>query len=109
MRFAGEIGFSESVDRGDDTGVTINKIYRRPYYGDVLKNYRSWKENQFSTIGDITINNQISLVGDPFLFEHLQFMKFVIWMGRPWSVTSVDVEYPRLIISIGGVYNGPTE
>jgi hypothetical protein len=54
----------------------------------------------------LAINNQISIVADPFANQNFHSMKYVEFMGTRWKITNVDVQYPRLILTMGGVYNG---
>jgi len=32
-------------------------------------------------------------------------IRYVTWMGTKWRVANIDVNYPRLNLSIGDVYN----
>lgn len=108
-KFSGMIGFSASTEgAGEQEGVVVSSpVEEKPYYGDVLENNRRW-ENGSDIQDDLTINNQISIVGNTFAYEHFFAMKYVRWMGTCWKITSVKVQRPRLLITIGGVYNGPT-
>jgi hypothetical protein len=57
---------------------------------------------------DITVANSISVVADEYAFEHFFNIKYIRWAGVLWTVTTVEVQSPRLILSLGSVYNGPT-
>ena len=103
-KFFGQIGFSVSTETVP--GVWDESVTERNYYGDVTKNYRRLEGNEI--IEDINISNQISIVADPYAYENFQHMKYIRWMGAEWTITSIDVQYPRLNLSIGGVYNGQT-
>lgn len=103
-RFYGNVGYvttSEGVP-----GVWEEVVSERSYFGDVLKNHSRWQSTE-NLNDDITNSNQISIVADPFAFENYQFIKFVRWMGASWKVTSIEVQRPRLILTLGGVYNEP--
>lgn len=105
-RFYGKIGYvGETVETspGDwSAGVT-----ERNYYGDVVRNTRRLgggdKVNQ-----DIVVTNQISVVADAYANAHYFAIRYVQWEGTFWTVTEVEVERPRLILTLGGVYNGET-
>ena len=71
----------------------------------MLQNNRRW-ETTSSVNDDIKINNRLSIVADPFAYENLYTMKYVEWYGTKWKVSEVDIQPPRIIISLGGVYNG---
>lgn len=104
MRYAGKIGFVKTVDLGN--GIHNPETTERQYIGDVIRNTARWKENQDSINGDITINNQLSILIDPYALENFQYMKYIEWMGTLWNIESVEINYPRVILTIGGVYNG---
>lgn len=104
-KFYGPIGFAVSVETRP--GYWVDKIEERMYSGDVLRNSFRQTASPESTIDDITTNNQLSIVADPFAHNHLHCMKYVKWMGAVWKITNVDVRPPRLILSVGGAYSGP--
>lgn len=110
MKFYGIVGYCESVEEtGDREGNWVDKfITEREYYGDVLRNTRRYEQNSESINDDLNINNSISIVADAYAYEHFYAMKYVRWMGLNWKVTHVEVQRPRLLLTIGGVYNGPT-
>ena len=65
-----------------------------------------WSANADSTNDDLTVNNQISIIADPFAYQNFHSMKFVELYGARWKIKNVEVKYPRLILTVGGVYNG---
>ena len=104
-KFFGPIGYAVATETRP--GVWKDQIEERNYYGDVIRDTSRWTANPDSTNDDLTINNQFSIVADPFALNHFHTMKYVKYMGAYWKVTSVEPKFPRLIISVGGVYNGP--
>lgn len=107
-RFYGAIGFEKSVTESESRPSRYNvEIEERMYAGELLKNYARL-HNSDRSVDDFTINNDISIVADPYALNNFSSMKYVKFMGTYWEVTSVTVEYPRLRISFGGVYHGPT-
>lgn len=102
-RFYGQVGYV--VDTETATDVTEQVPYERPYKGELIKN-RQNLENGVSTADDVTLSNQISIVSDPYALSHIFAMRYVKWMGSPWKITNVEVAYPRLILTVGGLYNG---
>ena len=103
MRFAGKIGFAinTEVEPGSFQDVITEHLYR----GEVQKVYgRVETGDQIND--NLNISNTISIIADPFAHENLFAIRYVIWMGTAWKVTSIDVARPRLVLSIGGVYNG---
>lgn len=99
MRYAGNVGFSMTVET--NPGIWTDRIIEKPYFGDVVKNTRRWLSAE-NINDDLRINNQISIVADSFCHAHLFCMKYVTWMGTKFKVESVDINYPRVIITLGG-------
>lgn len=105
-KFYGPIGYGVTSETAP--GVWTDTIIERNYRGDVLQNYR--KVSQGESINDnIDVSNRLSIISDPFAMQHFHAIKYVKWMGAAWKVTTVDAsQRPRLILTIGGVYNGET-
>lgn len=102
-KFYGRVGFITTVETAP--GVWEESVIERNYYGDVVRNIKR-AENSGGVNDNININNNISLVADPYALENLFAITYIEWMGTLWKITSIEVERPRLILSIGGVYNG---
>lgn len=107
MRFHGEVGYGESVETPADSGVWVDTITEVGYFGDVVRNTRRL-EDGMGLNNDISVGNSISIVADDYAVNHFFKIKYVRWSGVLWTVSSVEVRTPRLILSLGGVYNGPT-
>lgn len=88
-------------------GVWTDERIERDYYGDLVRNHKRWETGQ-SINDNITLQNEISIVCDPYALQNFQYIRYVEIMGSFWKVTAVDVQYPRLTLSVGGVYNGET-
>lgn len=102
-KFFGSIGYAETVET--KPGVWSEQITERQYYGDLVRNMRRLEStNQVNE--NINIQNEISIVADPYAYKNFHAIRYVEFMGTKWKVSSVDVQYPRLILSVGGVYNG---
>jgi hypothetical protein len=106
-RFYGVIGYGESVESPAGSGKWIDQITEYPYYGDVLSNTRSLEEG-LGLNKDITVGNSISIVADEFANDHIFAIRYAMWRGIRWTVAKVVVQPPRLILSLGDMYNGPT-
>lgn len=104
-KFSGVVGFGESVETAP--GVYQDVITEYPYFGDVVQNSRKLTEGEYLN-NDLTTGNSISIVADPYAREHFFAIRYVRWAGTLWTVTNVDDKRPRLILRLGGVYNGPT-
>lgn len=102
-KFYGEVGYVDTVET--TPGVWTEEIIKRNYYGDLLRNNRRLESS--GTLNDnINIQNQISIVADPYAINHFHAMRYVEFQGARWKVSNVEVQYPRLILTLGGVYNG---
>lgn len=101
-KFYGVIGYGETKEIRP--GVWDNVITEKKYYGDVLQ-FNKRRESSGNLNDNLNINNRISIVADLFANENFHSMAYVEWMGAKWKITNVEVQYPRLILTIGGVYN----
>lgn len=102
-KWYGKIGFG--VTEETEPGVWEDKVTERNYYGDLLSNFRRL-QNSGGVNDDISIGNKISVISDPFADQNFHSICYVEFMGIKWKVTDVEVLYPRLILILGGVYNG---
>lgn len=106
MKFFGKVGYGVS---GESTnGVWTDQINERSYYGDVERTSRRLVTTQ-EVNSDISVENTISIVADPFALNNFHAIKYVEWQGALWSVVNVDVKSPRLLLRLGGVYRGQAE
>ena len=101
-KFCGVIGYA--VTKETEPGIWEEQIVEVEYFGDVIRNSRRFS-GPAKVNDDINISNQISIIADPFANNNFHAMKYVVFMGAKWKVSEVTVEYPRLILSIGGLYN----
>lgn len=104
MKYSGEIGFWEG-EKEVTPGVWRPSIRERHYVGDVLQNRRSFQPSQDSQNDEFVVNNRISILSDLYARQNWSSIKYVIWNGVKWNVKSVEVNYPRLVLEIGGYYN----
>ena len=102
-KFYGNIGYAISKETAP--GVWVEDIVEHKYSGDVYRNTRKLQSgNQVND--SIDVSNEISILSDPFANENFHSMRYVTYMGAKWKVSSVEVRYPRLILTVGGLYNG---
>lgn len=107
MRFYGEVGYGTTVEDPPGSGKYVDHVVEQPYFGDVIRNTSERTEGS-SVNDDISVGNSISIVADQYATDNIKNIKYVRWGGEAWKVTSVEVRAPRLILSLGVVYNGPT-
>lgn len=100
-KFYDTVGFVKTVESAP--GVWTEQVVERKYYGNVISRARSL---QGSGVNDnINISDEISIVADPFANENYFAIRFVEYMGTKWKVQSISVQFPRLNLSLGGLYN----
>ncbi len=102
-KFYGKIGYSTTVEAVP--GVWEEQISEHQYYGELVRNMRKLQGSEYLN-DNINIANEVSILADPFAYENFHSMKYIEFMGTKWKITSVEVQYPRLILTIGGEYNG---
>lgn len=102
-KWFGNIGYATTVETSP--GVYQKQITQRAYMGDVDRNINRQSTNPDSTNDNLNVNNQISVIADPFAEQHVTSMEYIEFMGAKWKITSFEVKHPRLILTIGGVYN----
>lgn len=102
-KWFGKIGYAETVEK--EPGDYRKEIIEKSYFGEVIHNTRILQNSGNSTNNDVNISNQISIVADPYANNHIFAMRYVEFQGAKWKVSTVDVQYPRLILTVGGLYN----
>ena len=102
MKYCGKIGFATTSETVP--GNWTEQITEKLYYGDLIRNSRKLQSSGNQN-DNIVISNEISIIVDPFAKENFHTIRYAEYMGTKWKVSSVDVQYPRLILSLGEVYN----
>ena len=101
-KFYGTVGYGET--RETSPGVWEEAVTERSYYGDIIQFNRRLESSEYLN-DNLNVNNKISIVADAFACQNFCNMRYVEWMGVKWKITNVEVQHPRLILTIGGVYN----
>lgn len=102
-KFYGKIGFAKQYE--GRPGVHKEDIVERDYFGELIRNSRRLQSSEYLN-DNINIANEISIIADPYACTNFHSMRYVEFMGAKWKVSSVEVQYPRLLLTLGGVYNG---
>ena len=103
MKFYGNIGFAVTEDDGD--GVWKETITDKKYAGDILRFARNKESGEHINDG-LRINTQISLLLDPWFQDHISQLRYAEYMNTKWIIDSVDIQYPRVNLTLGGIYHG---
>ena len=106
-RFHGAVGYGATVESPSGSGVWKDVITKRSYFGDEVRTARRLDGEQ-KVNADILVTNSISIVADAYALQNILAIRYVSWLGSLWTVDSVEVQRPRLLLRLGGVYNGPT-
>lgn len=103
-KYAGMVGFGVSEETSP--GVWSDVVTEYAYRGDILQNRRILQQGE-NLNKDLSVGNTVSIVGDAYAREHFFAIKYATWAGQRWTVSSITVERPRLVLQLGEVYNGP--
>lgn len=102
-KYCGNIGFVETVEK--EAGVWVEEVTEKQYFGDIIRNTRLL-QNSGDINDNVNISNQFSIVADPYANTHIFALRYIEYQGVKWKVSNVDVQYPRLLLTVGGQYNG---
>lgn len=103
-KWCGKIGYLQTIET--KPGIwEDNVINEHLYYGELIRD-RRLLQNSGGVNDDINLSNQISIIADPFVMQNFQYMKYVEIGNVKWKISDIEVQYNRLILTIGGVYNG---
>lgn len=105
-KFFGKIGFFETTEV--KPGVWKKQIIEKEYFGDVNRSSRRFQSSE-NLNDNIVFSNEISIVADPFAYDSFASILYVTYMGTKWKVSNVEVQYPRLRLTLGEVYNDVTD
>lgn len=106
-KYFGRVGFAISVeeDPENEPGVFSDKTVEKFYSGDTIRQMSRWDNSQ-QVNDNLNVNCQFSILSDPFAEQNFHSIKYIEYIGALWKVTSIEVQYPRLLLTVGGIYNG---
>ena len=102
-KWFGKIGYA--ITSETESGIWEPTIVEKEYYGDLTTDRRK-RQNSGEVNDNINLANVISIIADPFAIQNCSYMAYVEVMGTRWKISDIEVQYPRLILTVGGVYNG---
>lgn len=97
------VGFVETVET--KPGVWEEQVTERMYDMELARNARRLQASG-QVNDDVSVANELSLLADPFARQNFHAIRYVTFMGARWKVSNVEVQYPRLVLTVGGVYHG---
>lgn len=101
MRYYGNIGYA--VTEETVPGIWDEKIYEKAYYGDVTRNSLGWQSGEYLN-DNLTISNQISILADAYAYDNCHLIRYVEFMKHKWKVSNIEIQRPRIILTLGGEY-----
>lgn len=101
-KFSGKIGFIKEEETDQDVWSPV--IEWRECFGDILRVSKSYQTSD-KVNDDIKITNSISILADSYAYTNIPRIRCIEWLGNIWKVTDITLQYPRLILSLGGLYN----
>lgn len=103
-KWFGKIGYTETKEDEEEPGIWREEITERSYFGSIYRSYaRIEKDNAINR--DVKFSTSISIVSDPFAIDNFCNIRYVTALNKKWEVSNVEIQYPRLILTIGGLYN----
>lgn len=106
MRFYGAVGYATSQEV--TPGVWKDVITEINYQGDVFRDSRRLESSAETLNNNISVENSFSILADAYALENFLDMRYIVWQGHRWTVATVEDRRPRLILTIGGLWNGNT-
>ena len=104
MRYRGIIAYEVTEPKEDGSDVYVSTITEKYYRGEVQKNHFRRETGEWLN-DDIAVSNVIRVVADPFALSHCQSIKYAVWFNQKWRVTGIEIDYPNLLLTLGGAYH----
>ena len=104
-KFHGLIGYVENEESETSPGVFIDVTTERACVGDTLRSNKRWESGE-KVNDSLVIDNRFSIIADEYVHTHAQNMRYLLLHGTRWKITSFEIQRPRIILTVGGVYNG---
>ena len=104
-KFHGKVGYAQTVETAP--GVHTETFVEYDYVGDVQRDAKRWVDGS-KVNTDLQFSTRISIIVNDVASVNLPLMRYVRWQGACWQITSFEVAHPRIILTLGGVYNGRT-
>jgi hypothetical protein len=102
-KFYGAIGYA--LPKEIRPGYWADEIVEKNYRGDIVMDQRRWQPDD-KVNDDLNLDNSVSIVADGYAYENIGNMKYIVWNNAPWKIQSLSINRPRVVIQIGGIYNG---
>lgn len=104
-RYHGKVGFLIPEDN-QETGVARERAVEKPFFGTVIEHTRRW-DPEPQRNEDLGLSNQISITATDYAFKYASAIAYATFMGQRWKVTNMRLKPPQIILTLGGIWNGP--
>lgn len=102
-KFVGLIGYARPVETSP--GVWVDEVTEKTYRGDIVTDKR-YLQSSDQLNDNVNVENAFSIIANDYAYQNLGIMKYIVWHGVAWKIQSFTIERPRLVLRIGGIYNG---
>ena len=104
-KYCGLVGIATQQETSP--GVWKPVIVEHEVFGDVVRDNVNFQQSSSDQLNDkIKINNQISIIVDPIVMENFSSIIYITYWGAKFKIVTAEVKYPRVLLSMGEVYNG---
>lgn len=104
-KYYGKIGFASCEETPTGSGIWVDDITTRQYRGDILNTSYRWQQGQ-EINSNATVSQRISIISDSYVLNNIPSIKYIEFLGALWCVASIEIQRPRIILTLGGIYNG---
>ncbi len=111
MRFSGAVGYATTEETSSGSGVFVESMTERTYFGDVTRNARRLEApSQVPPVVNphLVLENSFSILADAEAYANFKSFRYIRWENNVWTITNVEVRRPRLILTVGGQWDGDT-
>jgi hypothetical protein len=108
-KFWGTIGFVRQVETSPDVW-TESVVAERKYSCEKVRNGSRWQTSIYpTTIDNMVLDNRVKILADPYAWNEMASMRYLVRNGSKWKITAIEEDYPRLILTLGGLYHGNSQ
>jgi len=109
VKFHGVVGVAtgDQIEKPANSGIFVDEIEERVATGEQIRDTRQIA-NPDKVNFDMTLSTTISVMADVFADVDFLAFRYCERAGVKWVIVNVEPARPRLLLTLGGVYNGPT-
>lgn len=98
----------DQVEDPQHPGVFSDSMKEIPVTGLLLREGQYPNRSVEGTVTNVALQNRISIVMDSRIEKHIFNIRWATFEGVKFAVTSIEVKRPRIVLTLGGVYNEST-